>query len=252
MSISELSANKARVLVVIPAFNESETILDTIESLLQLSYRDFVFEVVVVNDGSNDGTGDIAADKGVHVINLSFNCGVGAAMKTGFQIAKQFGFDYVIQIDADGQHDSTQIANLFDGFSHPDIDLVIGNRFGNSGYHVSMGRFLAMRFLALLILLTTGKYYKDPTSGMRATGVRGIDLFATHYPSEYLGDTVESLVILSKARLIAKEVPVVMHSRQGGSPSNKKMKSVLHVFRTALMIILTHLLWRFPAKADRL
>ncbi len=224
--------NRGRLLVAIPALNERETVADVIRGVQQAVPE---ATVLVVDDGSSDDTAALAAAAGAEVAILPFNVGVGGAMRTAFLFAKVHGYTVVVQVDADGQHDPAAIPALVDALDTADV--AIGARFAGSGsYQVRGPRKWAMVVLSKTLSRVARTRLTDTTSGFRAAGPAAIDLFARHYPSEYLGDTVESLVIAARAGLTIRQVPVDMRPRQGGSPSQGPMKSALYLGRAGLAL----------------
>lgn len=226
-----------RPLVVIPAFNEAEVIAQTIS---ELRAADSSVSVLIVDDGSRDHTFDIAAAQGVRVARLPFNLGVGGAMRFGFRYAALHGFDAVVQLDADGQHDPRYLGELLAGLT--DADVVIGARFAGAGdYQVRGPRKWAMALLAGTISRTAGVRLTDTTSGFRASGPRAVRLFADDYPAEYLGDTVESLVTGLRSGLTVRQVPVAMRPRQGGQPSQNAWRSTVFLFRALIALVFAYI-----------
>ena len=206
------SAPDLRVLVVLPAWNEAASlpaVLNEIHSHLP------DVGVVVVNDGSADATSAVARAHGVQVLDLPFNIGVGGAMRAGFRFALANNFDAVVQVDADGQHDPRNVPALLAQLA--DADIVIGARFAERGKHDVRGpRRWAMRVLAGVLSRMARTRLTDTTSGFRASGPRAIRMFAVHYPAEYLGDTIESLVMAMRNGLTVTQVGVSMRERQAG------------------------------------
>lgn len=194
-------------------------------------------DVLVVDDGSADRTSEVASAAGAVVARLPFNVGVGGAMRAGFLYAVRHRYDVVVQVDADGQHDPTEISHLVAGLAAADI--VIGSRFAGAGsYRVRGPRRWAMILLAKVLSILTGVRLNDVTSGFRASGPRAVEVFAREYPSEYLGDTVESLVVAHRSGLRVAQVPVVMRPRQGGVPSHSPAKAAIYLFRALLVLLL--------------
>jgi glycosyltransferase involved in cell wall biosynthesis len=174
------------------------------------------------------------------VATLPFNLGVGGAMRTGFRYAIERGYDNVIQIDSDGQHDPIGVTALLEGLK--DADLVLGARFAGEGdYSVSGPRQWAMRALAAILSRTSRTLLTDTTSGFRASGPRAVALFAEHYPAEYLGDTIEALVIASRSGLVIRQIPVAMRARAGGVPSHNPFRSAAYLARAALALIFAYI-----------
>lgn len=234
-----------RPLVVIPAFNEAESISTV---LAELSLQPAPLPVLVIDDGSTDGTAAKARSDGVNVVSLPFNVGVGGAMRTGYVYAMRQGFDAVVQVDADGQHEPAAVSELIAGLA--DADVVVGSRFAGVGdYRVAGPRRWAMRLLAWSLSRLTGTRLTDVTSGFRATGPAALPLFARDYPEEYLGDTVESLVLAHRAGLRVAEVAVSMRPRMAGNPSQSPVRSALYLSR-AMLVLMLALVRRRPAPPE--
>ncbi|OAE02325.1 glycosyltransferase family 2 protein [Arthrobacter sp. OY3WO11] len=226
-----------RVLVIMPAWNEADCVGATVAEVLTL---DEPYDVLVVNDGSTDETPRIAASAGATVLNLPFNLGVGGAMRAGFKYAQRLGYSQVIQVDADGQHDPRNIREVLNGLESADIS--IGARFADRGdYTVKGPRKWAMRLLASVLSKLAKTTLTDVTSGFRAGNSRAIVQYLDHYPAEYLGDTIDSLVVAVRSGLSVTQVPVEMRPRQGGTPSHHPIKAAVYLGRSffALAFALT-------------
>ena len=226
----------SKTLIVIPAFNEAENILSVLDEISQSTPQ---LDVLVVDDGSTDNTFGLASEFGVTVLRLPFNLGVGAAMRLGFKYASQNGYESVVQVDADGQHVPMEIDSLISKLDK--FDVVIGSRFadGASGFEVAGSRRLAMRLLASSLSKITKVKLTDVTSGFRASGPRAIKLFATSYPPEYLGDTIESLVIANRNGLSITEVPTTIRQRLTGTSSQSTIKALIYTVRAAFVLLLS-------------
>lgn len=232
-----------RLLVAIPALNEEATIASVIAEVRAAVPS---CEVLVVDDGSKDDTAFVARGAGARVLQLPFNVGVGGAMRTAFLFASRNGFDCVVQVDADGQHDPRFIPDLLTALA--DHSVVIGSRFaGSAGYPAKGPRRWAMSLLAWTLSRVTKTKLTDTTSGFRASDARAIELFAENYPADYLGDTVDSLVMASRAGLPIAQVPVEMRVRQGGRPSQNAFWSTMYLGR-AMMALMTALARRPTAQ----
>lgn len=226
-----------RALVIMPAWNEAESVGNTVREVLALREA---YDVLVVNDGSQDNTAAVAVEAGAVVLDLPFNLGVGGAMRAGFKYAKRNGYDAVIQVDADGQHDPKEISRVLAALA--DADIAIGARFADRGtYKVTGPRRWAMVLLAKVISGLAHTRLTDVTSGFKAANRRGIDQFIDHYPAEYLGDTIDSLVVAIRSGCVITQVPVEMRARQGGTPSHNPLKSAIYLGRSvfALLFALT-------------
>jgi glycosyltransferase involved in cell wall biosynthesis len=191
---------------------------------------------------------------GAVVCQLPYNLGVGGAMRTGYRYALRQGYDAVVQIDADGQHDPRYLPAMLAELSGPGrdgADLVVGARFAGDGdYRVSFPRRLAMRLLAGVLSRLARTRLTDVTSGFRVANRRAVELFAGHYPAEYLGDTVESMVIALRAGCTVRQVPVQMRARQGGVPSQTPFRAAVFLARAVVALSLA-LIRRWPdAQAD--
>lgn len=220
-------------LVVMPAFNEEEAVGAVVREVLA---RLPGISVLVVDDGSSDSTRLVAADAGAVVAVLPFNLGVGGAMRTGFRYALEHGFRNVVQVDADGQHDPSEVPALLAGLES--ADLVLGARFAGTGdYSVRGPRHWAMVVLAHTISRIVKYKLTDTTSGFRASGPNAVALFAEHYPAEYLGDTIEALVIAARSGLVVHQIPVAMRVRAGGQPSHNPVRAAAYLARAALALV---------------
>lgn len=223
-----------RALVVMPAYQEQDSVASVIREVRSLGEP---LDILVVDDGSRDRTASEAQAAGAIVLTMPFNTGVGAAMRLGFLYAVRNGYDAVVQLDADGQHDPRSIRTLLDALVGADV--VVGSRFQGSDLGgTSRWRRIVMRGIALAVSLLCRTRITDTTSGFRAAGPSAVPVWASHYPAEYLGDTIESLVIAHRAGLRIAEVPVVMRARQGGRPSQSLLTASLYVGRSFLVLLL--------------
>jgi glycosyltransferase involved in cell wall biosynthesis len=221
-----------KLLVAVPALNEGEAIGRVLESLAAVQpLRD----VVVIDDGSRDATARIAASAGARVVSHAINLGVGAAMGTAFKYAAQHGYEAVVQFDGDGQHRPEYIAELVAALS--DSDIVVGSRFADGGtFKSSASRRGVQRLIAVVVSAFARTRLTDATSGLRIAGPRAIPVFAEHYPVEWLGDTVESIILASRQGLTVREIPVVMNERAGGTPSQSVLRAMLYTLRILFIL----------------
>lgn len=224
-----------RVLIVIPAWNEEDVLAQVLdETATCLPDAD----VLVVNDGSTDGTSAVARAAGVRVLDLPINLGVGGAMRAGYKYGLRRGYDVVVQLDADGQHDPRDVPRLIDRMHIENADVVIAARFAGVGsYEVRGPRRLAMRVLATVLSRVAHTHLTDTTSGFKAVGPRAIALFAADYPAEYLGDTIESLVIAARSGMVVRQVGATMRPRAGGRPSHNPLRATVFLTRAALALV---------------
>lgn len=220
-------------LIVVPAFNEEGSVGDVVREVLEKLPG---AGCLVVDDGSRDDTFGRATAAGAMVAQLPFNLGVGAAMRLGLRYAVENGYSNVIQIDADGQHDPASVPEMLVHLN--DADIVIAARFAGKGdYDVRGPRRWAMRILALALSRVTGSNLTDATSGFRASGPRAIAVFVDNYPAEYLGDTVESLVIAARFDLAVRQIATAMRPRAAGVPSHNSLKSATYLGRAVMALI---------------
>lgn len=226
-----------RVLIIVPAWNEAEAIGGTLDELAA-ALPDL--DVVVVDDGSTDRTAQVVREHGVRLLQLPYNLGVGGAMRAGYKYARRLDYDAAIQVDADGQHDPKDILEVLEGLQRADIS--IGARFAERGTYTARGpRRWAMVVLATVISRIARTRLTDVTSGFRAANRRAIAQYCDHYPAEYLGDTIDSLVVAVRSGLTVTQVAVEMRPRQAGTPSNNPWKSAVYLVRSffALFIAMT-------------
>lgn len=224
-----------RILVIVPAWNEQESIAATVAEI-----QDTVpfADLLVVDDGSLDRTAEVATAAGAVVCRLPFNLGVGGAMRTGYRYALRHGYEVAVQIDADGQHDPRYLLALLERLD--DADVVIGARFAKADdpYPVRGPRRWAMVVLAWVLSRLAHTRLTDATSGFRVSNRRAIALFAQHYPAEYLGDTVESLVIAARAGCRIVQEPVTMRRRVAGRASHSPVKAAIYLLRAVVALLL--------------
>ncbi len=221
-----------RVLVIIPAYNEEGAIGGVIEEVrLHLPNAD----VLVVDDGSGDGTPAIVKSREAQFVRLPFNCGIGTAMQTGYKFAQQNGYDVAIQVDGDGQHDPAQLPVLLKPILTGAADLVIGSRFlGSNGYKSTTTRRIGIAWLASFVSWLSKSRITDPTSGFRAGNRAAIRFFASEYPTDY--PEPEVVVPLCRRGFRVVEVPVTMRHRQAGKSSITALRSVYYMVKVTLAI----------------
>lgn len=219
-----------RLLVIIPAYNEEESIAATVDELTaELPKIDYV----VVNDGSRDGTERICLEHGYNYVSLPVNSGLTVGFQTGMKYALRNGYDYALQFDADGQHRPEFISKMLDLAVAEDADIVIGSRFVNKCKEVS-ARMLGSRIITVAIKLTTGKRVADPTSGMRMFNRKMIEQFAN---DDSLNPEPESISYLMKKGAKVLEVQVEMRERQAGESYLNIPKSIAYMARACISIL---------------
>lgn len=228
-----------RRLIVVPAWNEEAVIGDCLAEISRVLPE---WDIIVVSDGSTDRTAAIVRSLSIPVVDLPFNVGVGGARRAGFSYAVWEGYDEVLQFDADGQHDPAEVSNLLDARAETGADVVIGARFAGRGDYIVRGpRKWAMRLLSTVLSRVCRTTLTDVTSGLQLCGPRAVALFARQYPAEYLGDTVEAIVLAARSGLTVRQAAVSMRERRGGAPSHSPVKAAIFLVRAmvALAIALT-------------
>ena len=224
----------SNVVVVVPAHNEVETVGEVVRSVRALGVA-----VVLVDDGSTDGTARAAAEAGAAVLRLPMNLGVGAALRCGFRYAAENGYRVAVQCDADGQHEPSDIPLLLRAMDEMNAHLVIGDRFGgDEPTDVSGARRLVMRILARVATRAAGRPIGDATSGFRAVSAPLLGEFARCYPAQYLGDTFEVLIASARAGYRVASTPTTMRARQGGLRSAGTVSSLTFLVRALVVVAL--------------
>jgi glycosyltransferase involved in cell wall biosynthesis len=218
-------------LAVVPAYNEAATITGVVSSLRRDAPD---FDVLVVDDGSTDDTSQLARAAGARVVRPAFNLGIGGAVQTGFVFAREGGYDLMVQVDGDGQHDPAELGKLLEAME-PGVDMVIGSRFLVKGeYLAPVSRRAGIHIFAWLLSRFVGQQVTDPTSGFRLYNRHAIRLFADDYPHDY--PEVEAVLMLHHHRLAMREVPVRMFQRGGGTSSISSGKSAYYMVKVLLAL----------------
>jgi glycosyltransferase involved in cell wall biosynthesis len=227
--------------VIIPAYNEAACVGDVVRRVRSKGFHD----VVVIDDGSTDGTGELAEAAGAYVLSLPYNLGIGGAVQAGLKFVRQLGYQYVVRLDADGQHDIQEAEKLLANVQDGSLDVAIGSRFipGFQTYDPPLSRMMGIRWFAWLVSRITGTRAYDTTSGMQALNRRALNILAQLYPQDY--PEVEARVLLHKAGLRVAEVPVAMAPRAAGMSSITYMKAIYYMFKVSLATLLAALR-RFP------
>ncbi len=220
-------------IVIIPAYNEEKSIEKTVADIRENAPE---FDYVIVNDCSSDNTLAICREKGLHVLNLPINLGIGGAVQTGYLYALKNGYDYAVQFDGDGQHDAKYLHQMRDYMAEHQLNMLIGSRFiEKEGFQSSGIRRFGIRYFSSMIHLFTRTRITDPTSGMRMVDREVIEIYAGSYPKDY--PEPESVVaILNMGKKVA-EYPVVMRERTEGVSSISPMRSIYYMVKVTLAIL---------------
>ena len=224
----------SKVLLIIPAYNEEESLRSLIEEIKTVCSG---MDYLVVNDCSSDDTERLLEELGANYISLPCNMGIGGAVQSGYRYAAQNGYDIAIQIDGDGQHDVRFVKDMVKLIEDKQADVVIGSRFiDKEGFQSSQARRIGIRILSVLIRLMCGAKVKDVTSGFRAVNRRFIELFAENYPDDY--PEPEVIVTAKLYGAVIKELPVVMRERTTGKSSINLKRSIYYMIKVSLAIII--------------
>ncbi len=228
----------AKILVILPAYNESGNIGATVRELKALDFR---FDVIVIDDGSKDATAQEALNAGARVVSLPFNLGIGGAVQTGFLYALRNGYDIAVQVDGDGQHDAQYLKVILAPVLEEKADIAVGSRFIGSdiGWQSSAVRRVGIRFFAWLISGLTGFSVSDPTSGFRAFNAKAVKIFADDYPQDF--PEPESIMSANRFGLRLIEVPVQMRKRAHGHSSIRYFKTLYYMIKVTIAILLNML-----------
>jgi len=225
--------SKSKGLIIVPAFNEENNIGTTIKEIQNCRIN---FDILIIDDGSTDATVEVARSNNVSVVSLPFNLGIGGAVQTGFKFALRNGYEYAIQVDADGQHIPSEIEKLLKPLNEEKFDVVIGSRYLDKNDYQApfLKRVGAVIFMGL-IFLAIGQKVKDSTSGFRAYNRRAIEFLSRTYSDDY--PEVEAVTVLGKNGFRIKEIPVNMRSRKQGSSSITSLKSIYYMIKVSLAIL---------------
>lgn len=221
-----------KTLIIIPAYNEQGSIGAVVENI-----RNHVADadILVVNDGSLDRTARKARESGAMVISLPYNMGIGTAVQSGFLFAREKGYNFVVQVDGDDQHPSSEIPRLLEALEN-DVDVAIGSRFVQpTGYRPPLFRAVGIRVFSFLVSLIVGKKVHDTTSGFRATNRRAILLLTETYPHDY--PEVEALITLYRHGMKFVEIPVEMNYRREGKSSISAKAGIYYMLKVTLAVL---------------
>lgn len=234
-----------KILILIPAYNEASRIGEVIRRVREM-YPDY--DVVVVNDGSRDNTVQAARAAGAEVVSHPFNMGYGVAIQTGYKYAMRYGYDFLVQMDGDGQHDPAFIPQLLAPVTAGETDFVLGSRFlGIESYEPSLARRVGMAFFRRLVSALIGTRITDSTSGYQAFSNKVIRFFTTEvFPCDY--PDADMLITLHRAGFRLREVPVRMHANVEGKSMHSGWKPLYYMFKMLLSIFVTLLRKKEVAK----
>lgn len=222
-------------LIVIPAFNEGEYIgkvLDEVEASIPHA------DILVVNDGSTDCTSEIARNAGAMVLDMPYNIGYGGAIQTGFRFATEHGYDRVITMDGDAQHDPYSANNLIETADLTGADVVIGSRFLSGTYNMGTSRRIGAWVFSHIAGLYTGAKFTDPTSGFQILNRNVFSYLSegNNYPLDY--PDVNIIMALHKMKFKVTEAPATMKEKPGGKSMHSGFKPFVYIIRMFLAIVM--------------
>jgi glycosyltransferase involved in cell wall biosynthesis len=222
-------------LIVIPAFNEEEHIADVLEAVKESNPH---MDILVVNDGSMDATSDIARQKGAKVLDIPLNIGYGGAIQTGFRFAVEYGYDFVVTLDADGQHDPESVNVLIETLKREKVDVVIGSRFFEGSYRMGILRRIGARLFSVIARLYIGAKISDPTSGFQLLSRKVFSHLSKddNYPLDY--PDVNIIMALHKMNFKIIEAPARMREKLRGKSMHSGLRPVVYVLRMCLAILM--------------
>jgi glycosyltransferase involved in cell wall biosynthesis len=227
-------AGKDSLLIIAPAYNEEAAIGDVVRRIHK--YVPGV-PVLVLDDCSGDNTVGVARAAGAEVLSLPHHLGLGGCVQAGYKLAHELGFQYVIRVDGDGQHDARDIPRVFETLKSSGCEMVIGSRFaGEKGPHTSVLRAMGIWFFRLVLRPILGKPVHDPTSGFVGVNQRALELFSRSFPLEY--PEIEALVVLQRRSFRFEEVPCKMRPRMTGRSTITPAKSLYYIFHVLLGVFI--------------
>lgn len=224
------AAGPGQLLILIPAFNEGGAIGSVVREL-----REAVpgVPLVVVDDCSADGTVNLARQAGARVLALPHHLGLGGCVQAGYKLAFELGYDYVIRVDGDGQHNPRDVPRIFEVLRNSGCEMVIGSRFVDGSHpHTSFARSLGTRFFRAILRPILGRAVHDPTSGFVGVNRAALEVFSRSFPLEY--PEIEALVVLQRRAFRFEEVPCRMRPRTAGRSSITALKSLYYIIHVLL------------------
>ncbi|MEW5693782.1 MAG: glycosyltransferase family 2 protein [Candidatus Hydrogenedentota bacterium] len=223
------------VIVIIPAYNEGGRIAQVLCNVKKAMPQ---ADLLVIDDGSTDTTEEESRRFGAGVVSLMFNMGYGVALQTGYKYAKEGGYRYILQIDADGQHEPEYLNNILKELKLDSADVIIGSRFmGTGSYRPTIVRRVGMLFFSFLTSIITKQKISDSTSGFLGFNHKVLEFLTSEFfPIDY--PDADSIVMIHRYGFRIKEVPVVMKAGTGKT-MHSGLKPVYYVFKMLLSVFVT-------------
>jgi glycosyltransferase involved in cell wall biosynthesis len=243
------AAGDGKLLIIIPAFNEEGAVGGVVETVKNVMPD---VPVLVVDDCSKDATVTVARGAGAEVLTLPHHLGLGGCVQAGYKLAFELGYEYVIRVDGDGQHDARDIPKVFDTLRSSGCEMVIGSRYLNGANGgTSIVRAAGIRFFRMMLRPILGRPVRDPTSGFVGVNRSALEVFSRSFPLEY--PEIEALVVLQRRRFRFVEVPCRMLPRRTGRSSITPMKSIYYIVHVLLGVFVNVLKFerRIPKESKR-
>lgn len=242
---------KKDVLLIIPAYNEEKSIGKVMTDILESGIEDFA-DILVIDDGSKDNTAKVVQEKKVKVISQIYNMGYGAALQTGYKYAVNQDYSYLIQMDADGQHDLKNVFRIYKALlenNDTPYDIIIGSRYLETQvkYNMSPLRLFAIGMFRVIIKLTTGQAITDPTSGMQGLSRRAFSYYAGYANFDIKYPDINMILQMLFLGFRVKEVPAIMYERKEGEAMHSGILKPF-VYMLLMSISTTNVMIRFYGK----
>jgi glycosyltransferase involved in cell wall biosynthesis len=218
------------LLIIVPAYNEEGAIAQVVHEVKSVLPD---VPILVIDDSSYDATRRIASEAGAEVVSAPHHLGLGGCVQTGYRLAFELGFDFVIRVDGDGQHDASDIPTIFETLKSTGCEMVIGSRFVGGGKgQTSFARTMGIRFFRLVLRPILGKAVHDPTSGFVGVNRAALEVFGRSFPLEY--PEIEALVVLQRRAFRFQEVPCTVRPRKAGRSTITVLKSFYYMVHVLL------------------
>lgn len=247
------------LLIIIPAYNEEKNISKVLDQLEKPEIAD-IADILVMNDASSDNTNWIVKRRHHAVVTHVFNLGYGSGLQLGYKYAIRCNYKYVIQMDADGQHDASNILNIYNALKTPDEngnypDIVLGSRYLNNSPHfeTSAIKKFAYWLFRKIIKAATGRTIMDPTTGLQGLTRRATLCYSKfgNFDDKYPDANMITNMLLSGFNIV--EIPAVMHNREYGKSMHSGLKPIgymIHMFFSILSVLTRHKLLKIVPKAE--
>ena len=238
-----MSKKNNDVLIIIPAYNEAKTIGKLLDNLEEAGITEWA-DLLVMNDASKDGTGKLVRSRGYNVVTHIFNLGYGSGLQLGYKYASRNLYKYVIQMDADGQHDVSNVERLYKTLTTKDADgkvpdIVLGSRFleGATEFKVGFVKKFAIKLFRMLIKMLGHLKVTDPTTGLQGLSRKAFYFYSgyNHFDDRYPDANMILQMQLLGYKIV--EIPADMHIRTEGVSMHSGLKPIIYMIRMMNSII---------------